>query len=318
MATEKPNNPPDTPHDGYPESWETFWEYDDDEDEWIACGRTDDGKEFQLDAGSSERVEGRCNAPLRDYQRRYGEKRYCTRMQAGNFPGYDSDYCKLHISMDALENHWAELFKHGYFAESYVHVAKWLSPTKFLFAVEMLGGLFSMSEYDFDVKEEPVTLDTADSLLIEEDVVEVELPVPTQRHFQADQLWQGALAEVEMRKMREVVFEDGVSKDTYSSTADVDGEITDTLTEQTEHHLHLPISRLTKDIKEHLKNGGVSIDAESESGSLTFQKNDYTLDVTPDEETDSDDAQSVSEVGEEFTEALDSDDDKAAIEIESP
>lgn len=303
---------PPEPHDEFPDSWETFYR---DGEAW---GRTADGKEFELDAGSPDRVEGRCNAPLRDYQRRYGEKRYCTRLPAGNFPGYESDYCKTHITMEHLEERASELFEHGHFAESYVNFAKHLSPTKFLFAVEMVGGLFEMSRYDFDVEQEPVLIDTSDLRLIEEDAVEVELPIPTATlySFQADQLWQGALAEVEMRNMREAVFKDGLSKATYAQTADVDGEITDTLTEQTEHHLHLPISRLTKDIKEHLKNGGVEIGAEDESGVLTFQKNDYTLDVTPDAEADSDDAQSVSEVGEEFTTALEADDEQAVIEVD--
>jgi hypothetical protein len=308
-------DPPDPPHDDFPESYETFWRENDD-GELEAWGRTDRDNEFKLDSGSPEPVEGRCNATLRDYQNRYGERRYCGVLPAKNFPGYDSDYCRTHKHMDALEEHWQDLFKHGYFAESYVHVAQRLSPTKFLFAIEMLGGLMEMSQYEFDVAEEAVALDTSDSLLIQDDVVEVDMPVPTAHKFQADQLWQGSLAEVEMRQMRELVFKEGVETDTYAATADVDGEITDSKTEQTEHHLHLPISRLTKDIKEHLKNGGVEIDAEADSGTLTFQKNDYTLDVRPDEETASDDAQPVSEVGESFTEKLDADDESAVIEVD--
>lgn len=308
---------PEPPHDAYPESWETFWT-EDDEGNRVANGRTDDGKEFALDAGSPDRVEGRCNAPLRDYERRYGEIRYCTQLPAKKFPGYDSEYCKTHISMEYLEERAHELFKHGYFAETYVHFASHLSPPKFLFAVEMLGGLFEMSDYGFEIEEEPVLIDTSDSDLIYEDVIEVSLPVPstTKYLFQADQLWQGALAEVEMRNMREVVFNEGLSKDTYAQTADVDGEITDTLTEQTEHHLHLPISRLTKDIKEHLKNGGVEVGSDDESGTLTLQKNDYTLDITPEEEMEPDDAQSVSEVSEDFSEKLEAEDGQTVIEVD--
>lgn len=297
----------------YPESWDTFWRTRDGEQ--VAMGRDDRGNEFPFDAGSPERVDGRCNAPLRDYQRRYGELRHCGQLPAKKFPGYESDYCKTHRYMENLESRWQELFTHGYFAESYINVAKWLAPTKFLFAVEMFGGLMEISQYEYDVDEETVVLDTSESPLIKDDAVSVEMPVPTDYKFQADQLWQGALAEVEMRKMREVVFEDGVATSTYAGTADVDGQITDTLEEQTEHHLHLPISRLTKDIKEHLKNGGVEIGAEDESGVLTFQKNDYTLDISPDDETDSADAQSVSEVGEEFTKQLDAE-QAAAIEVD--
>lgn len=320
MDRSKPDHDPDEPHDDYPDDWETFWEWDGEDEEWVACGRTDDGKEFELDAGSPDRVEGRCNAPLRDYQRRFGEVRCCTQLQANNFPGYESDYCKLHRSMDDLEERAHELFKHGYYAETYVNFAKRLSPTKFLFAVEMVGGLFEMSQYDFEIEHEEIALDTSESRLVQEDAVRVELPIPTATMytFQADQLWQGALAEIEMRNMREVLFKEGLTKSTYAGSADVDGEITDTITESTEHHLHLPISRLTKDIKEHLKNGGVEIDAEDESGVLTFEKNDYTVDISPDDEVAQEDAQSVSEVSEDFTEKLESDEDETVIEVEEP
>jgi hypothetical protein len=59
----------------------------------------------------------------------------------------------------------------------------------------------------------------------------------------------------------------------------------------------------------------VSID-DDESGVVTFQKNDYTLDVSPDE-SDSDGAESVSEVSEDFTTALEADDEQAAtVEVE--
>ncbi len=304
------DTPPDPPHDDYPESFETFWRGGD------AYGRDDRGNEFKLDAGSPEPVEGRCNAPLRDYQRRYGEKRYCTQLPAKNFPGYDSDYCKLHKSMEALEDRWQELFRHGYFAESYVHVARHIEPTKFLFAVEMFGGLMELSNYKFEPTEEPISLDVSDSLLIQEDVVQVDLPIPTNDlyQFQANELWMAALDEVRMRKMQDAIFEDGVAKSTTVATAEAEGAITDRIQEDTEHHLNLPISRVTKDIKEHLKNGGVEIDAEGDDAAVTFQKNDYTLDISPDEESSSDGAQDVSETAQDFTERLDSEDD-AVIEV---
>lgn len=301
---------PDPPHDEYPDDWTTFYR---DGEPW---GRTADGKEFAFDTGSPERVEERCNAPLRDYQRRYGEKRYCTRLPAGNFPGYDSDYCKTHLSMEDLEDRAHELFKHGYFAESYVNVAKRLSPTKFLFAVEMVGGLFNISEYDFEIEQERVTIDTSASILIEDDVVSVELPVPSNDalQFQADQLWQAALSEVEMRKMRELVFKEGVATSTYAGSADVDGQITDTLTEQTEHHLHLPISRVTKDMKEYLKNGGVDLDSEDDAA-IKFEQNDYTLDVSPEDDMEPAEAEDSAAVAEDFASKLDAE-EETVIEVD--
>jgi hypothetical protein len=209
-----------------------------------------------------------------------------------------------------------ELFKHGHFATNYVNFVKHLSASKFLFAVEMVGGLFEMSQHDFEVTEEKRTIDTSDSNLIEEDAVEVELPIPskTSLSLQADQLWNAALAEVEMNNMREVVFKEGHTKKKIAKTADMEGAITDTKYEDVEHHLHLPISRLTTDIKKYLKNGGVSVD-DDESGVVTFQKNDYTMDVSP-KENESDNAEGVSETAEDFASALQADEDASEIEVE--
>lgn len=275
--------------------------------------------EFKLDPmrGSSEPQDGRCGAVVKFTMERYGETRYCTAMPESTFVEDGSDFCRQHKSREALMERAQELFKHGHFATNYVNFVKHLSASKFLFAVEMVGGLFEMSQHDFDVEEETRVIDTAESELIEEDAVEVDLPIPTKTSLslQADQLWNAALAEVEMNNMREVVFQEGHTKDKIAKTADMEGKITDTKYESVEHHLHLPISRLTTDIKKYLKNGGVALD-DDEGGVVTFQQNDYTLDVSP-QETDSDDAESASEVSEDFSAALQAEEDaKEAAEIE--
>jgi len=266
--------------------------------------------------GSSEPQDGRCGAVVKFTMERYGETRYCTAMPESTFVEDGSDFCRQHKSREALMERAQELFKHGHFATNYVNFVKHLSASKFLFAVEMVGGLFEMSQHDFDVEEETRVIDTAESELIEEDAVEVDLPIPTKTSLslQADQLWNAALAEVEMNNMREVVFQEGHTKDKIAKTADMEGKITDTKYESVEHHLHLPISRLTTDIKKYLKNGGVALD-DDEGGVVTFQQNDYTLDVSP-QETESDDAESVSETADDFAEALKAEEEKEAAEIE--
>lgn len=279
--------------------------------------------EFTLDPmrGSSEPQDGRCGAVVKYTMDRYGQTRYCTGMPESTFVDNGSDFCRLHKSHEALMERAQELFKHGHFATNYINFVKHLSASKFLFAVEMVGGLFEMSQHDFEVEKESRTIDTSDSNLIEEDAVEVELPIPTKTtlSLQADQLWNAALAEVEMNNMREAVFEDAAKhrmgeKETIAQTADMEGKITDTKYESVEHHLHLPISRLTTDIKKHLKNGGVTLE-DDEGGVVTFQKNDYTLDVSP-QENESDAAESVSETAEDFASALQADEEKEAAEIE--
>jgi hypothetical protein len=107
---------------------------------------------------------------------------------------------------------------------------------------------------------------------------------------------------VQVQNMQEVVFEDGMQTRTLTESADMEGQITDTHYERQEHHLHLPLSRLAKDIKEHLQNGGVAVD-DDDSAAVTFQQNDYTMDVSPNE-NDSDGAEDASAVAEEFAEEM--------------
>lgn len=293
------------PHDDFPQSWETFYRND---EPW---GRTDDGKEFKLTAGAKEPQDGRCGAPLRDYQRRYGEIRYCTQMPESTFVEDGSDYCKLHKSMDDLMERAAELVKHGAFGRNYVIFSKAMDALEFVLAVEMFDGLLAQSRHEFEVSYEERLVEV-DTDLIAEDEVKVELPFPSNSElsFQYNELWMAALDEVKVQNMQHIVFNDGVSVKTLADSADMEGKITDTVHEKTEHHLHLPISRLTKDIKEHLKNGGVSINEEDDSSVLTLQKNDYTLEVGPDEES-TDDTQNAS--AETFTKELS--EDEAATEI---
>jgi len=207
------------------------------------------------------------------------------------------------------------MIKHGGFAQKYLIFVKKLSPLKFIFAVEMFGGLMEMSDIDFEVTHEIRDLDTSDSQFIEEESVEITLPIPTNETvtMQANELWTAALKEVMTQNMQEAVFAEGMSKRTLAQSADMEGQITDTIYESTEHHLHLPISRVASDIKNHLQNGGVAVDND-DGGAVTFQKNDYTLDVSP-SEGEQQDAESVTETAGDFAEHL-KEDETAEIEVE--
>lgn len=287
-------------------------------------GRDEHG-EFQIKpmAGTETPQEGRCGVPLKFYETRYGQIRYCGGLPVGRFnqTQYDNqDFCKHHQSRKAIMERAYEMFEHGYFATNYINFAKSLSAPKFLFAVEMVGGLFELSKHEFDPAIETREIDSSDSDIIEEDSVSVDLPIPTNEtvSVQANELWTAALKQVMTQNMQEAVFKDGMSKKTLTASSDMEGQITDTHYEMTEHHLHLPLSRVAKDIKNHLENGGVLLD-DDDSGVVTFQKNDYTLDVRP-QKNDSDDAENLSEVSEDFTEQLKSEDndESATIEIAKP
>lgn len=288
-------------------------------------GRDENDNEFSLDplTGSAKPQEDRCGAVVTSSMERYGQTRYCTAMPEETFVDDGSQFCRLHKSKEALMEQAQELFKHGHFATNYVNFARHLPSTKFLFAVEMVDGLFQMSEFDFDIIRESRTIDTSESDMIHEDAVEVELPIPqnSMRSLQADQLWHAALAEIEMNNMREVVFMEATDgrhgeKEKVAQTADMEGKITDTMTERVEHHLHLPISRLATDIKKYLKNGGVDLD-DDDGGVVTFQQNDYTMDFSP-QETDTGDAEDASEVAADFSEQLAAEDSAgdSAVEVE--
>lgn len=286
-------------------------------------GRDEHG-EFQIApmAGASEPPDDdeRCGAVLKFSEDRYGQTRFCESLKVGVFPdpNYEHDeYCRQHQSRHALMKKAHELFEHGYFATNYVNFAEKLSTEKFIFAVEMFRGLVEQSTHNFEVEREVRVIDTADSDLIHEDEVAVELVLPSNDLFalQANELWTAALKEVQVQNMQEVVFTDGMEKTTLTDSAEMEGQITDTHYESAEHHLHLPISRLAKDIKSHLENGGISID-DDEDGVIAFQQNDYTMDVGP-EKTESDGAESASTVSEEFTEKLsDAKDEAAEIELD--
>lgn len=263
-------------------------------------GRDDHG-EFPIDPprGTDKPREDRCGAVLKYTHERYGETRFCGGMPEKTFVSDGSEFCKHHKAREALMERHMELIEHGAFAQNYLVFAKALDPMKFVFAVEMFGGLLDMSSYDFEVEHAVRHIETDDSELVEEDEIEVGLPVPqrTDLSFQASELWQAALDEVKMQNMQEVIFTDGLSQETIAKSADMEGHITDTVTEDTEHHLHLPLSRVTKDIKNHLRNGGIDTD-DDEGGVLTFQQNDYTLTVEP-QGNDSDGTEADSDASED-------------------
>jgi hypothetical protein len=219
-----------------------------------------------------------CGHVLKFTYERYGQTRYCTGMAGTNF-NQDFTTCKHHKARMALIERADELFEHGHFAYNYINFAKRLSAEKFIFAMELMGGLLEQSTYDYETEIHHRTIDTEDSDVISEDAVDIGIPIPTNTTYslQASELLQAALSEVEMNNMREIVFRDGVEKSVTEKATDMEGHFTDTIDGTAEHHLHLPISRLSSDIRDHLETGGVVMD-DDEDG-VTFQQRNYTLDL---------------------------------------
>jgi hypothetical protein len=245
--------------------------------------------------GTSEPQDGRCGAVLKYTYERYGETRYCGALPSKHFPGYDSEFCKNHHSRESLMERAIELVEHGAFGKNYVVFERSLDSLEFIMAVEMFTGLLEQSRHDFETEQFVTEVETDDTDLIEEDNIELEMPLPTNSNlqFQANELWHASLDEVKQNRLQEALFTRGMSEQSVVASEGMEGTITDTIREPSENPLHLPLSRLTKDIKERLKNGGVSIDGEDDSGVVTFQKNDYTLSVGPEDEVDENDAESL-------------------------
>lgn len=182
-----------------------------------------------------------------------------------------------------------DMMEHGYFAQSYVTFEQSLEAHEFVFAVEMFGGLLQKSRYEFEVEHEEVAIDSEDDWLISDDEVYLQIPIPQAVHnqVQALELWYFALDEITEQRMQNIRLEQGVSTSHVVATADEDGVITDRIEEGSEHHLNLPISRLTKDKKERLKIGGVEVGDEDDDGVIHFGNAEYVLDIEAPEEADS-------------------------------
>jgi hypothetical protein len=219
------------------------------------------GNEYNPHAGSQSPTEGRCNALLKWYEQRYGEPRYCTALPGWTF-GQDSDFCNQHKSREALMERHQELFEHGAWTQNYIYLLDKLSGPKKVYVVELFDDLLHDSIYSFDETRVEWEIDIDDVQWVEDASITTELPVPQQRKSAASALWMAALDMVRMQNMQEVIFDDGVESESVAATADDGGVITDKITESKEHHLNLPISRLTKDIEAHFERGGVTTDDE--------------------------------------------------------
>lgn len=255
----------------------------------------DDQGEFEIDPprGMDEPQDGRCNAVLRRTQQRYGETRYCGMLPVGTFgdaTDYDhAEYCKNHQPYAISMERASELVRHGAFGQNYVVFEKALEPHEFIFSVEMFGGLLERSQYDYDVTEKRRKIDTTDSDLINDDEVVVTLPMPDNPQYEqaAQELWFLCLDEIVEQRMQRIRITQGVDSNHVVATADDDGVITDRIEERSESHLNLPISRLSKDKKERMKMGGIEVGVDEDDSAVTFERNEYTLDVSemePEEE----------------------------------
>jgi len=259
---------------------------------------SDEHGDYKEDAGSTDPQPDKCAAPLKHSQDRYGEWRYCSAEPRSYYVDEDhpkySHRCKHHqihdkdVREDANMKHAKRLYKHGAFIESHRVLFEVMELADLMYAVGIYRGLLEQSRYSFDAEDEEVVVDVNDDEL-EADEALLEVPIPTRDTYlgQAESLLLASLDYARMKTLNVELFKTGTFEGftTVATGTNEGGQIVDSIEEKREHHLNLPLSRLTKDYKKHLQAGGVDLDADNDA--VKVDNRSYTLDYGPDADQDS-------------------------------
>jgi hypothetical protein len=255
---------------------------------------SDEHGDYKEDAGSAKPMADRCAAPLRYSLERYDEWRYCTQFPRSYYVDEDhpkySHRCRHHqihdeqVREDVNMKNAKRLYKHGAFIESHRVLFEVMDLTDLMYAVGIYRGLLEQSRYDFDATEEEVVVDVNDEEIDEEEAL-LEVPIPSRDTYmnRAESLLLASLDYCRMKTLNVELFKtetfEGMT--TVATGTNEGGHIVDSIQEKREHHLNLPLSRLTKDYKKHLEVGGIDLDNEDDA--VTVDNRSYTLDYGPDE-----------------------------------
>jgi hypothetical protein len=262
--------------------------------------KSDEHGEYDTDAGSKEPVTEEemgyipCNAVLKFTFERYGERRYCTAMAEENFIEDGSTFCKNHKGRENLMERHADQMKTGAYSKSHSHAFQNMEPHEAVLANDMYKSLLEESKYSWDEEVVELRVDASNSDFggPEVDTIVMDHPVPTNEHkIRAKALWFAALDFVIMENIREEQFRVAMEEDLAVGEAEYEKETESgrIIKVKDEHHLNLPLSRIQKDYKEHMKFGGVAMDDDSEQASMGARE--WVVKVEPDEETPAPEAQ---------------------------
>jgi len=258
--------------------------------------QTDAGNPYPLTEDEAGYVP--CNAVLKFTFERYGERRYCSALALENFHKHDVDtdyehpeFCKHHQSRHDIMKSHADKHKTGAHAKSHKHKFQYMPPHKQVMANDLYASLLNESTYEFETDVVDMTIDVEDSDFAGEHIDEIALKhqVPTEHEIRGKALWHAALDFVTMESIREEQFRVAAQEEhkgrslaigettTVVTVTDDGREIRDT----DEHHLNLPLSRLQKDYKNHMKFGGVSYDVDGDEEAMSTRE--WVAVVEPDE-----------------------------------
>lgn len=222
------------------------------------------GNSFCPHWGSSERLDGRCNAVLNKWRIRYGKPKYCQRYVSSD------EYCPNHRSQKYLDMRAQELFKHGLYARSLKNVYGKVSPEKQMLMWALFDDLLGESLFNFslDYREIAIDCDGTDSAkqfpVDEDNVLHLEVPQPTDYLDRSQSLFLAAIDGIKLMNIQESIMREGmeIEEITHADLDEDDNYVT--LPQFREHHLNLPYSRLTRDRSELLAYGGVGVDEASD------------------------------------------------------
>jgi hypothetical protein len=312
--------PPVPEHgDGVQEIW-----YNDSDQDGYWYGRDDHG-EFRLDGGSptpndsSDLAYEPCNAILRHYESRYGERRFCKAMSGSNF-GQDYDTCRRHKNQEALLEHRDNNFSTGAHAANHRNKFKFMDPAKKVITNDLYRSLVEQSAFDFDMQFVELQVDVSDDQFGgDTELMVLEHPVPRTNEIRCKALWHAAIDFTVMDLMRDKQFQDAFDDGTVVGEREQVVAVTDdgqVIEDEEEHHLNLPISRIQKDYKEHLQFGGVAHDVPDsleDDGAMTSE---WHVEITPQESDDSQSASSLDLPSGEGKEPSDEEDTNAYRALE--
>ena len=249
-----------------------------------------------------------CNAPLDKWRQRYPQVRYC-----GRSTHTENTYCRSHSTRidptelptmtDSSKDPSAEeLMQTGLHTKTIDHYYSNLSPVKKLTGWGLFESLMGDSEYEFGVEYETKSFDFSEADIQPEGVdesghIDVKCGYPTQHTDRSLSLYVAAMMSIQMATVQpRIMYEDrenghGMMEEQSVEAAQLTAPPSEhdpspqqfkTLETWSEHHLNLPLSRLVTDRPKLLEYGGVGIDPQDNTDSVS--EDDIVLEIQADSE----------------------------------
>lgn len=283
---------PPVPDHG-PAVQEIWYDETDDDGYWYG---SDDYGEFRLDGGSPEPLDDSdlkyepCNAILKFTEERYGERRFCKAMSGDNF-NQDYSTCRRHKGQEKLLETRGDKMTTGAHAASHRNRFKFMDPHEQVITNDLYESLVDQSAFDFDLQYVELQIDVSDdSFGGDTELMTLEHPVPRDNEVRCKALWHAAIDFAIIDMMRDKQFKDAFEDSTSVGERESVVAVTDegeTIYDEEEHHLNLPISRLQRNYKEYLSFGGVTHDV-PESMENDTVSTEWHVDITPQDSAPSD------------------------------